>query len=245
MPVKRWNFRKAKWSHYIALTNKFAKILPPPDSPDEDQAYQDFCNVIISAAKRSIPCGRRNNHITCWGSECENLYRVFLRSDGNNSSRAATALLTRLGRKRRDRWSEAVKSIDFSHSSRKAWSILNNLSGRSLHSSRHCPVSADAIACQLVRNGRSDDVNRESSRFVSQEVSDLWKAAISSPVNISGIFVSREFTVALQHLNPGKAPGPDSIYPELIPHAGVALKSWLCGFLSSCLRRLKIPKIWR
>ena len=30
MPVKRWNFRKAKWSHYIALTNKFAKTLLPP-----------------------------------------------------------------------------------------------------------------------------------------------------------------------------------------------------------------------
>ena len=34
MPVKRWNFRKAKWSHYIALTNKFAKTLLPPDSLD-------------------------------------------------------------------------------------------------------------------------------------------------------------------------------------------------------------------
>ena len=30
MPVKQWNFRKAKWSHYIALMNKFAKILLPP-----------------------------------------------------------------------------------------------------------------------------------------------------------------------------------------------------------------------
>ena len=34
MPVKRWNFRKAKQSHYIALTNKFAKNLLPPDSLD-------------------------------------------------------------------------------------------------------------------------------------------------------------------------------------------------------------------
>ena len=39
MPVKRWNFRKAKWSHYIALTNKFAKTLLPPDSLDVDAAY--------------------------------------------------------------------------------------------------------------------------------------------------------------------------------------------------------------
>ena len=34
MPVKRWNFHKAKWSHFIALTNKFAKTLLPPDTPD-------------------------------------------------------------------------------------------------------------------------------------------------------------------------------------------------------------------
>ena len=26
MPVKRWNFRKAKWSHYIALTNKLQRL---------------------------------------------------------------------------------------------------------------------------------------------------------------------------------------------------------------------------
>ena len=62
---------------------------------------------------------------------------------------------------------------------------------------------------------------------------------------ISGDFSSREFAAALQHVKPGKAPGPDSICPELILHAGAALKSWLRGFLSSCLRQLTIPKVWR
>ena len=38
---------------------------------------------------------------------------------------------------------------------------------------------------------------------------------------------------------------PDSICSELILHAGAALKSWLCDFLSFYLCRLKIPKIWR
>ena len=57
MPVKRWNFRKAKWSHYIALTNKFAKTLLPPDSLDVDAAYQDICNTIKKAAKKTIPHG--------------------------------------------------------------------------------------------------------------------------------------------------------------------------------------------
>ena len=57
--------------------------------------------------------------------------------------------------------------------------------------------------------------------------------------------VTIEFAAALQHLKPGKAPGSDSICPELILHAGAALKSCLRDFLSSCLHRLKIPKIWR
>ena len=208
-----------------------------------DLAYQDFCNVIRTAAKNSIPRGRRNNHISCWDAECENLYRAFLQSpEGSDSDRAATFLLLRLENKRRDRWFKAVQTIVFLHSIRKAWSILNNLTGRSRRSPRHCAVSANAIASQLIRNDKYKGIDRESSRLISQEVSDLRRATPASPVNISESFTSQESAVVLKHLKPGKAPGPDSICPELITHAGAALKSWLCGFLSSCLRHLKIPK---
>ena len=72
-----------------------------------------------------------------------------------------------------------------------------------------------------------------------------WNGTVKLTVNISDNFSQREFTAALQHLKPGKALGSDSICPELIDHAGAALKSWLHDFLSSCLHRLKIPKIWR
>ena len=60
---------------------------------------------------------------------------------------------------------------------------------------------------------------------------DLWRATTPDPVNISDTFSQRELTVALQHLKPGKAPGPDSICSELILHARAALKSWLHDFL--------------
>ena len=242
MPVKRWNFRKAKWSHYNALTNQLAKSLLPPDTSDVDRAY--LCNAISTAAKKYIPRGRRNDHIPCWDAECENLYQMFLQSpEGSDSSRAASALLSRLDRKRRDRWSEAVQTIDFSHSSRKAWSILNNLTGRSRRSPWHCAVSANAIASVLVNNSKHEDIDRKSSRLVSQEVSDLWRASTTSAVKVCGSFTPSEFAAALKHLKPGKAPGSDSICPEFLLHAGAALKSWLCGFLSTCLHHLKIPKI--
>ena len=245
-PVKRWNFRKANWSHYSFLTNKLAKTLPPPDHLNTDQAYQCFCKILSTAAKRSIPRGRRTNHIPCWDAECEELYQRFLSlPEGLDSSRAATALLSRLDRKRKDRWSEAVRNIDFSHSSRLAWNTINNLTGRSRQAPRQCPVSANAIASQLVKNGKYEGASRESTRLVLHELSDLWRATPSHSVNLSGDFSPREFSAALQHLKPGKAPGPDSICPELIIHAGAGLKSWLRGFLSSCLRHLTIPKVWR
>ena len=70
-------------------------------------------------------------------------------------------------------------------------------------------------------------------------MSDLWRATTPDAVNILDNFLQRDFAAALQHLKPGKAPGPDFICPELILHP------WLRDFISSCLRRLKIPKIWR
>ena len=103
-PVKRWNFRKATWSHYNSLTNKLARNLPSPDSTNMDQAYQDLCNTISKAAKKAIQRGCRNTYIPCWDAKCEALYQTFLRSPaGDQSSRAATAPITWLDKKRRDR----------------------------------------------------------------------------------------------------------------------------------------------
>ena len=120
---------------------------------------------------------------------------------------------------------------------------MNNLTGRSQHSPCHCPVLADAIAFQLVRNGKYEAVDHKSSRLVSQEVSDLWRATTPDTINISDNFSQREFAAALQHFKLGKAPGPDSICPELILHAGAALKFWLHDFVSYCLHQLKIALV--
>ena len=114
-----------------------------------------------------------------------------------------------------------------------------------------CILNALREQSDLIHGGSSASKTRlfpweqRVNKNVLQEVSDLWRAEPLHPANVSGSFSHREFAAALQHLKPGKAPGPDSICPELIIHAGAGLKSWLRGFLSSCLHHLKIPKIWR
>ena len=143
------------------------------------------------------------------------------------------AQLSRLGQKKQKRWEEAVYSIDFSHSCRKAWRNINKLTGMSRSSFRQCPVSANSITSQLVKDGA-----HEPTRLVNKELSDLWKIEGQS---ISESFRPEELAAALRRLKPGNFLGLDSIFPD----AGSALKSWFCDFLTSCKRQLKIPKIWK
>ena len=100
MPVKRWNFYKAKWSHYIALMNKFAKTLLPPDFLDVNAANQDFFDIIKKTAKKTIPRGYRNNYVPCWDTEYESLYTFLQSPQGDNINLAAIALRAKFDRKR-------------------------------------------------------------------------------------------------------------------------------------------------
>ena len=140
---------------------------------------------------------------------------------------------------------EAVNSIAFSHSSCKVWSTINKLTGRSERSSRLCPVLANSIASQFLKNGAHKTGSRGSIRLVNKGLSNLWKIPTPEGNSISSSFRSEEVAAALRHLKSGKSAVLDSIFPEFILHAGSSLKSRYCDLLTSCMRQLKIPKIWR
>ena len=166
--------------------------------------------------------------MSCLDKECETLYRSFIRDRvGTASDRAASSLLCRLQQKKQERWEEAVNSIDVSHSSRKVWSTINKLTGRSGRSSRVCPVSANSFASQLVKNEAHKTSDREPTRLVNKELSELWKITTPEGHSISEPFRPEDFADALRRLKPGKYPGLDYIFPKFILHAGSALKSIL------------------
>ena len=148
-PVKRWNFRKADWKRFCLLTSESVERLPPPGTPNIERAYQDFCKCLLFFAKQCIPRGRRKNYVPCWDKECK--ASIAPSSEPQWGLTPIEPLRPyNLDRNRSDgrqeQWEEAVNSIDFSHSSRKAWRTINKLTGRSGRSSRLCPVSANSIA---------------------------------------------------------------------------------------------------
>ena len=188
--------------------------------------HQDFCNTIFATAKLSIPLGRRNNYRPCWNSECEHLYQVFLRAPQSKATiTAASVLLSHLDKKRKDRWSEAVNNINFTHFSRLAWNRNHNLTGRARHTRLFYPITANSIAVLLIKNRIYKTTNRESARLIVREVSQLWKIPILPDKCIFGDFSSEKFANALQLLKSGKTPDPDSLRSELMLYAGSALSS--------------------
>jgi len=96
------------------------------------------------ADKQCSSCGRRKNYVPCWDKECETVYRSFTRAlVGTDSDRATSSLLSQVGQKTHEHWEETVNSIDFSHSSCKAWWTINKLTSRSGRSFRQCPILAN------------------------------------------------------------------------------------------------------
>ena len=98
--MNRWNFRKADWKQHRRITDQLRSDLPPPDTTKVDEAYQEFSRAMFSAAKDTIPRGRRRNYTSCWDEECESLYKDFTSApDGPEFRTTASALLQKLTKK--------------------------------------------------------------------------------------------------------------------------------------------------
>ena len=165
-PIPRWNFRKADWDLFCEMANKLADDLPTPKKVNLNEACQQFTKAIKTAAKASIPRGFRKEYIPTWDDECTDLYNSYLVADDADAQKeTATALIDHLDQKRQERWIESVTDIDFTHSSRKAWTSINRLTGRT-SAKKPCPISPNAIAKQLVMNGTYTNTNKQFKRDV-------------------------------------------------------------------------------
>ena len=63
----------------------------------------------------------------------------------------------------RERWTETVKSINFTHSSQRVCQTINKLTGQTTKP-KPCPITADSITVQLISNGRFLNADNEFTR---------------------------------------------------------------------------------
>uniref|UniRef100_H3A8G7 Endonuclease/exonuclease/phosphatase domain-containing protein n=1 Tax=Latimeria chalumnae TaxID=7897 RepID=H3A8G7_LATCH len=207
MAVKRERQRgtvlKARWKKQIS------RIPPTPKNSDR------FVALLISAGKNNILRGHRKGYIPCWTPNCENLLRQYEQSE---DPAAASALLDALDAARCQRWIECMESLDFTHSSRRAWVLLRKLGAANPVVAPDVKVKPDAIAAYLVANSKGP-LNKQYKQEVKRQLRKVMTACPESSA-LSTHFSSEELATTLTATKKGKAAGKDGIPPDFLHHLG-------------------------
>ena len=128
---------------------------------------------VLSAAKKAIPRGYRKTYIPGWDETCTNLYDLFCSTDNRD---AEDELIQRLNENRAKIWYEKTDSLNFTHSSRKAWNVIQKLGvNPKAHCKKSYPVTANDIGSKLFENSKSD-VSASRRKNVERELHKVKKS---------------------------------------------------------------------
>lgn len=162
-----------------------------------------------SAAIKSIPRGHRQSITPGWSDDCQNLFDEF-QTTGNVET--GKQLLRKLDENRKIEWEKKVSTVDFAKSSKKAWNLINRLTGKSSNSKNAYPY---------VSSAQKRKVNRE---FKNNFRNSTLASAFAAP------FTPEEINRHLSEIKSGKAPGVDNIFPDFLKHLGTNAIKWLSIF---------------
>ncbi len=239
---KRWNFRKADWDLFSSKLERSVVTIPSRCIPIEE-AYQRFQGAIFSAATTAIPRGCRPVYTPCLDVECQALLEEY---EGSGNLDIADHLIESLDAARRSRWEESVEKLNFTHSSRKSWSLIRRLGASQRPPGQSRPaVSPNAIASHLLQVAKAP-----LSKPHRQTVRNEWRQYCRlKTVGLEGDF-PEEFTeleldAAIRTVKDGSAAGYDNILPEFLKHLGPKAKAWLASFYTRITREKKMPRAWR
>lgn len=235
IPKPRWNFRKSNWSKFSNELDKVIRWIPPVS-----ENYDRFVGAVLSTAKKCMPRGFRKEYIPGWNKDCEDLYQSYITTNDNE---IATELLQSLDKARRETWIQKTESLDFTRSSREAWSLLKKLGGCSPPNRDDPHVTPDQIASRIISLSRAPS-HKQHTRKVKKELTKLKQQAVNRS-EYSNDFTVAEINTALMDVKTGKSPGFDGIHPEFLVNCGNKTRKWLAAFFSHIMITGKLPKAFK
>ena len=109
------------------------------------------------------------HHLT----ESEALFKKYKESGDPDTG---NKLMTSLKEGRCKRWSEEMAALDFTHSSRRALSLLRKLGGATLSKRQQPKVTENEVAHQLLLNGSVKKDRKQAKRIQKQQREPLLTA---------------------------------------------------------------------
>lgn len=231
----RWNFNKADWTKFAQIIDQTVTRIPA-----RAFSYDRFVGLIKHAANKSIPRGHRESITPGWSDDCKELFDEFQVSGNIDIGKQ---LLQKLDDNRKVEWESKMSTVDFAKSSKKAWSLINRMTGKSSNSKHVYPITPDQIATQMVQNSKGS-VSTAQKRKVNSEFKKNFRSSPLSSI-FAAPFTSEEINASLTEIKSGKAPGNDNLFPDFLKHLGVNAVKWLSKLFTNIYSTGQLPRAWK
>ena len=136
----RWNYCKADWQEYRNKTDDTLRTLDC--NKNIDSQVTDFTNAILQAASATLPRGNRKKYSIIWNEEIQTAVNERKKARKQavkapttenkreyNRRSAKVKLLSRELKKKS--WEKKTGQLDLNKDGKKAWTLLDKLSGKS------------------------------------------------------------------------------------------------------------------
>ena len=244
------NFAKADWTGFKAETEEmFAKATI---SNDVHKSEKTFRQIITTAAKHNIPCGRIPNVLNGIPSATARLVeeRDNLRKEDPVTNSDRVKDLTReinisIKEHRQKKW---IKHLDSCGAgTKKLWDTIKNLNtgpkqqqNQSIKFNNVHINNSKKLAEEFNRQYTPDATDKSTKPFRNL-LRNLRKKSEDPEIEITEDQVRK----AIKKSKNSKALGPDNISPVMLKHIGPLGITFLTNIYNCCVNQAIIPTIWK
>ena len=248
-----WNYKRANWPEFRKKADENCRN-QMMEQHHLNEKVKLFTGAILSAAKETIPRGRRRDYIPGWNAQLQELHSTASRlrekmescpTDENTAAyNKAKAEFTRqkLQQTHAD-WHEKTSSLNMEKDTGKLWKLTKLLNGEIpekaqtvLQSEGEFIVQKEAANCLAKPRERTCQVREQLAQLQKQPTSHN---CMSQPITM------KEIEAAIRQLKCKKAPGPDGVTNDMKKHVGPAAKKTLLELFNESWKNGTVPALWK
>ena len=237
----------------------------------ENESADNLCQQVVSeiekAAKIYVPRGCRRKFKPFWNQDIElatskrEAAKKSLEDNPDSTehkvlyNKACAQVKRTVLTAKRSKWGATTAELDLAQDGKKAWSLLNNLSGESRQTHRKPMTTEDGTITDDQKKAEAQNkyfasINK-SSKLSDKDKEKLQnlKAQEKAP-SVSRELFEVDFTMTelkkvMKKLKKCRSPGPDRIHNEMLINLGPIGKQTILRLVNLTLQKGEIPRIWK
>ena len=259
-----WNYSKADWDKF---KTKSRELISQIDfEADIDAVLTNFSKAIINAAEKSVPRGFRAKFKIYWSGELDEAInkrrkaKKALIKNKNPENRkefnklsAKVKLISKMSKKQT--WEKKTANLDLRKDSRKAWSLLDKLSGKNRRTNpepietEYGKAATDAKKSEAFNKFYSTPKKKDNRHHTDRAFKRLTRMMERRAGPHRSTFVEKftrtELDNSLKKCKLRKAPGPDEVTNDMLVQLGDYGRGMLLKIINRTWESGQLPHAWK